>query len=71
VANAGTFRTAIKAVEKNSKNMSSEYIISQLCGKIRMQYDLYDGLCESIKEQRQIHHETTCQKDTKEGDKEI
>ena len=40
---AGTFRTALKAVEKNSKTWVHKYI-SQ---KIRMQYELYEGLHES------------------------
>jgi len=41
---AGTFRTALKAVGKNSKNMSSKiYNFS----KIRMHYELYEGLHQS------------------------
>ena len=35
-----------------------------------MQYESYEGLHES-KGTKQLHSEPTCQKDTKEGDKEI
>jgi hypothetical protein len=43
IVNAVTFRTALKAVGKNSENMSSK-IILQPCKNIRMQYELYEGL---------------------------
>jgi hypothetical protein len=45
--NIGTFRTALIAVEKNSKNTSLKYIIFQLCKNIRMQYELYKELHRS------------------------
>ena len=57
MVNAGTFRTALKAVGKNSENMSSsevqEYINQfKICPlqdfstmqNIRTQYELYEGL---------------------------
>jgi hypothetical protein len=33
--NSGTFRTALKAMEKNSKNKSSKYVIFQLYEKYK------------------------------------
>lgn len=47
MANAGTLRTTLKAVERNSKNMSSKHIISQLHKNIRMRYELYTELPRS------------------------
>jgi hypothetical protein len=35
-----------------------------------MQYELYEWLHKS-KRTKQLHYEPACQKDTKEGDKEI
>jgi hypothetical protein len=47
MVNAGTSRTALKTVEKNSKNMNSNILISQLCKNIKMQYGLYRGFHRS------------------------
>ena len=47
MVNTGTFRTALKAVEKNSKNMSSKIYNLSIMQRIRMQYELYEGLHES------------------------
>jgi hypothetical protein len=40
MVNAGTFRTALKAGEKNSKNMSSKIYNFSTMQNIRMQYEL-------------------------------
>jgi hypothetical protein len=42
--NAGTFRTALKALGKSSKYMSLKICFSQLCKNVRMQYELYTEL---------------------------
>ena len=47
MVNAGTFRTALKAVGKNSENMSSKIYNFSTMQNIRMQYELYEGLHES------------------------
>ena len=71
MVNAGTFRAALKAMEKNSKNMSSKiYNFSTMQKKIRMWYELYEGLMNP-KEQRQLCYDPTCQKDTKEVEKDL
>jgi hypothetical protein len=45
MVNARIFRTALKAVKNNSKNTGPKiYTLS----KIRMQYELYEGLHDSI-----------------------
>jgi hypothetical protein len=45
MVNAGAFRTALKVVENNSKKPQvQKYIISF---KIRIQYELYEGLHKS------------------------
>jgi hypothetical protein len=40
MVNAGTFRTAHKAMEKNSKNMNSKRYNFSTMQKIRMKYEL-------------------------------
>jgi hypothetical protein len=40
----GTFGTALKAVEKSSKNMCSKMHNFLAMQNIRMQYELYEGL---------------------------
>jgi hypothetical protein len=57
------FRTALKAVGKNSENMRSKIYNFSAMQNIRSFTDL--------KEQRHLYCEPTCQKDTKEGDEEI
>ena len=44
---AMTFRIALKAVGKNSKNMSSKIYNFSTMQNIRMQYELYEGLHRS------------------------
>ena len=44
MVNAETFRTALKAVGKNSENMSSKIYNFSTMQNIRMQYELYEGL---------------------------
>jgi hypothetical protein len=43
MANTAPFRSALRAVEKNSKNMSSKIYNFSTWKKIRMQYELYEG----------------------------
>jgi hypothetical protein len=40
MVNAGTFRTALKVVEKNSKNLSSKIHSFSTMQNIRMQHEL-------------------------------
>jgi hypothetical protein len=40
-----TFRTALRAVGKNSKNVSSKIYNFSTMQNVRMQYELYEGLC--------------------------
>ena len=47
--NSVTFRTALKAVGKNSENMSSKIYNFSTMQNIRMQYELYEGLHGPIK----------------------
>jgi hypothetical protein len=70
MVNAETFRTALKAVKKNSENMSSKLYNFSVMQNIRLQYVLYKELHRS-REQRQLHYEPACQKDSNEGDREI
>ena len=44
---SGTFRTALKAVEKNSKNMSLKIYNFSAMQKIRVQYELYEEFHDS------------------------
>ena len=44
---AVTFRIALKAVGKNSENMSSKIYNFSTMQNIRMQYELYEGLHKS------------------------
>ena len=44
MVNTRTFRTAAKAVEKNSENMSSKIYNFSIMQNIRMQYELYKRL---------------------------
>ena len=44
MVNGVTFRTALKAVGKNSENMSSKIYNFSTMQNIRMQYELYEGL---------------------------
>ena len=68
--NAVTFRTALKAMGKNSENMSSKIYNFSTMQNIRMQYELYRGFM-NLNEQKQLFYEPVCQKDIKEGDKEF
>lgn len=43
--NIVTFRTALRAVGKNSKNVSSKIYNFSTMQNVRMQYELYEGLC--------------------------
>ena len=43
MVNAGTFRTALKAVGKNSENMSSKIYNFSTMQNIRMQYEFHEG----------------------------
>ena len=47
MVNAETFRTALKAVGKNSENMSSKIYNFSTMQNIRMQYELYKELHRS------------------------
>ena len=60
-----TFKTALKAVGKNSKSTGSK-IISQLC-KIQGCSMNYMKDFTDLKEYKQQQCETVCQKDTKAG----
>jgi hypothetical protein len=44
MVNAETFRTALKVVGKNSKNISSKIYNFSTMQYIRMQYELFEGL---------------------------
>jgi hypothetical protein len=44
MTNAVTFRTALKAVGKNSENMSSRIYNFSTMQNIRIQYEFYEGL---------------------------
>jgi hypothetical protein len=46
MVNPGTFRTTLKAMGKNSKYMSLKIYNFSTMEKIRMQYELYEGLHE-------------------------
>jgi hypothetical protein len=70
MGNAVTFRTAFKAVAKNSENMSSRMYNFSAMQSMRMQYELYEGLHRS-KRREVLNYEPACQKDIKEGGKEI
>jgi hypothetical protein len=43
IINTETFRKALKAVEKNSENLSSKIYNFSTMQNIRMQYELYEG----------------------------
>lgn len=43
MVNTGTFRTALKAMGKNSENMSSKIYNFSTMQNIRMQYELHEG----------------------------
>ena len=47
MVNTRTFRSALKAVEKNSENMGSKLYNLSTMQTIRMQYELYEGLHKS------------------------
>jgi len=63
IGNTGTFRTILKAVGKNSENMSSRTYNFSTMQNIRIQYELYKELQRT--KQRQLHSEPACQKITK------
>jgi hypothetical protein len=65
MVNAETFRTALKAVGKNSKNMSSKIYNFSTMQNIRMEYELYKEIHRSKRVQRQLLCQPACQKDTK------
>ena len=69
MVNAVTFRTAFKAVAKNSENMSSRMYNVSTMQNIRMQYELYEGLHRSKGEV--LHYEPACPKDIKILRKEV
>ena len=68
MGNARTFCTALKAMKSNFKNMGSK--IYNFSKHIRVQYELYESIHKS-KGRKALVLLLTCQKDTKEGDKEI
>ena len=55
MVNVMTFRTALKAVGKNSKNVSSKIYKQDFSTmqNIRMQYELYEGFMD-LKKQREL-----------------
>jgi hypothetical protein len=70
MVSAGNLGTALKAIEKKSKNMGLKRYHFSTMQNIRMQYELYRNFTD-LREQRQLCCEPTCQKDTKEEDGEI
>jgi hypothetical protein len=65
--NAVTFRTPLKAVRKNAENMSLKIYNFPTVQNIRIQYEFIRSCFTDLKEQRQLHYEPTCHKDTKTG----
>lgn len=61
MVNAEIFRTSLKAVGKNSKNMSLKIYNLPTMQNIRMQYELYEEL-HGPKGQGQLHFEPACQR---------
>jgi hypothetical protein len=68
--NTGTFRTALKAVGKNSKNVSLKIDNFSIIRKYKEAKRIKRGFM-NVKEQKQLQCEPTCQKDGKEGEKEV
>jgi hypothetical protein len=54
MVNEGKYRRALKAVGKSSKCISLKIYNFSIMQKIRIQYELYEGLHES-KKQKQLH----------------
>jgi hypothetical protein len=64
------FRTALKGVGKNAENMSLKICKFSIMQNIGCHLNCIRSFTE-LEKQRQLHYELVCQKDTKEGDKEI
>jgi hypothetical protein len=56
--NAVTFRTALKAVGKNYKNMSSKIYSFSTMQNVRTQYELYEGFCGPKKQKQKQKKKT-------------
>jgi hypothetical protein len=64
---AGTFRTALKTVDKNSKNMSSKRYNFSTMQEMKGCNLNFIRSFTNLKEQKQLYYNSACQKDTKTG----